>query len=114
MTEEKLPRELPEIGDKYWDAFNQMGLQRNADQLLYDALWAENERLRIVNGDITIQNDALTFKVNALGAELAKVKLEMVGFITRYCDSRMTQHTGYGGQEELARLKTVITSRYGV
>ena len=46
MTEqEKLPKELPMIGDKYWDCFAQMELQRNADQLLYDALWAENERL---------------------------------------------------------------------
>ena len=58
MTEEKLPRELPEIGDKYWDAFNQMGLQRNADQLLYDALWKENKRL----------NEALTLSL----AETAK------------------------------------------
>src|SRR3990167_4422791 len=112
MTEqEKLPKELPvSITQKLYvttregwasadssslsnEEYNQRLIQRNADQLLYDAALEEVERL---------------------GAELAKVKLEMVGFITRYCDSRMTQHTGYSGQEELARLKTVITSRYGV
>src|SRR3990167_5964059 len=98
MNEEKLPKELLVISGKmlpniYSDCLDHVELQRNADQLLYDAALEEVERL---------------------GAELAKVKLEMVGFITRYCDSRMTQHTGYGGQEELARLKTVITSRYGV
>ena len=90
MNEEKLPKELPLVASKYWDAFDLRKLQRDADQLLYDVLWAENEGLK---------------------AELAKVRQEMVGFITRYCDSRMTQHTGYSGQEELARLKTVITSR---
>jgi len=98
MNEEKLPKELLVISGKmlpniYSDCLDHVELQRNADQLLYDAALEEVERL---------------------GAELAKVKLEMVGFITRYCDSRMTQHTGYGGQEELERLKTLITSRYGV
>ena len=90
MNEEKLPKELPLVASKYWDAFDLRKLQRDADQLLYDVLWADNEGLK---------------------AELAKVRQEMVGLITRYCDSRMTQHTGYSGQEELARLKTVITSR---
>ena len=37
MTKEKLPRELPVM---------EPGSQLNADQLLYDALWEENEKLK--------------------------------------------------------------------
>jgi len=73
MTEEKLPRELPVVEprevidsirawemDKSWDWDEEtiLGIQRNADQLLYDALWKENERL----------NEALTLSL----AETAK------------------------------------------
>ena len=46
MNEEKLPKELPLVASKYWDAFDLRKLQRDADQLLYDVLWAENEGLK--------------------------------------------------------------------
>ena len=83
MTEqEKLPKELPMIGDKYWDCFAQMELQRNADQLLYDALWAENERLQIYCNMLEHKY------VNSVDkAELAKVRLDTARAIKAMTDS---------------------------
>ena len=58
MTEEKLPRELPLISSSTDGSLLGRAAQRYADQLLYDALWKENERL----------NEALTLSL----AETAK------------------------------------------
>ena len=58
MTEEKLPRELPIV------TFDCL-VQRNADQLLYDALWAENERQH------KLHTEAMTTLVKGYEAELA-------------------------------------------
>ena len=54
MTTEKLPKELPLIGscpdymsDSYRDGFGSGKAQQcDTDQLLYNALWKENERLK--------------------------------------------------------------------
>ena len=51
MTKDKLPKELPMVPESSWvtDGDRDFGfglhIQHDADQLLYDALWAENERL---------------------------------------------------------------------
>ena len=97
MTEEKLPKELPLISDEEIDRAKDIILkvgrsvgmiqvnrvmantQRSVDQLLYDALWAENERLKV---ELQDKQEGFQFYYNLVDsqkAELAKVRQENEG-----------------------------------
>jgi len=87
MTTEKPPKELPVISDRYLsrkyfnpyeteDAFEDgKQLQLTADQLLYNALWAENERLKEEMKKLELRLVECVSPDEAR-AELAKVRQE--------------------------------------